>query len=1327
MTKEFDTPTGSGTSVMHRLRKPIRWLVFGAVLPLAVILVVSFWLPSYIEKHPQWVADKLSESLGQQVTMQGIDGRWDGAALVVELHKVTLVDPLTKTPGLAFDEIGGRVSVIQSLFAADLVFETLIIRGTSLSVIRTKNRSLRIAGAQLENNANSSGFPAWLFTVPSIELRDTRIYYTDQRHLADFDGIEFRQGRLSLSNPSGQHHVVKGSLRLPDELGSLVSINADIVGDLAANDWSGEVHVKSDRLHLEQWLKHLRIAGAVVHSGKVGVDLKSRWLGGRFQTAQLDLSVTGFALKDPQSDAPVAASIGAQGKLLIDLNEGNWHLRSEDFQLHGPAGPWLVEGPAEGPSRGLRIDVSRSGDDGPVVAVKAEIPSLNVADVWPMILASPDLGAEQRSMLLGIQPRANLLGIQLAWQAEDGAKKSWEIRSRFTGLDIEAWRDIPSLQGLAGEFSVREGVVNIGLDSTNALIHLPTLFDDAFPVGELKGRLNITHAENTWEIHGKEFRINNEHIKMQGGFVYRAAQDQAGELLLRFDFSEGKANNIGLYLPSKIFQASTTALLDPLIVNGTVPSGFVSFRGRFDDFPFASPAEGEFRVEFDAQDVELDYAPGWPHITGARGHVTFLNQGMTVKAETGHLWGSHLKDVVMSIANLDQGALTLEGRATGPASDMLRIINETGIKEAVGESVQEIKMRGDVELQLALAFPVDDGDPEVKGNIEFLSNDLLLPKRGIALHRLSGNMQIRNDGVKADGISARFRNRPVKIKMGTHDASNTTQIELRGQFGLQDFLDDKGSPIAALAEGRSDWHLRLRLPASDKPGGIPRVRLRSSLASTHIKLPRPLAKARGETLPFQLDTALVTSRDSRIQFSLGKRLKGKVTLSTRKNAAPSLKRLALGIFTEPPKLSQKGALAQRAEIGVKVRGPFLELGAWLNLVQTLLPKEESAGADFATIIDIDVLRASAFGRFINRPKIRLEQNAARDWNLQVDSQEIQGTVKIPQQPSASAPVIAYLDHLYLAESRPGRTYESTDPAQLPALRLIVDDFRYGDLSLGRLELDTSPVPLGLKVRQLDVKNSAYVIKGWGEWLNEKANKLSASASTSVAQRSRFDLTLSSADLASTLESFDVAKAIESKKVKAHLRARWNGGPAEMELDKLDGELSFELGNGRILDIDPGAGKVLGLLSLTALPRRLRGDFGQVFDKGFVFSEIKGNFSLREGVATTSDLIMRGPAANITVNGSVGLADHSYDQEVTVTPQISSTLPLAGILAGGVGAGVVMLIAEKVLEKPINQIASYKYTIKGSWDKPQIEPVTEQEKSPNEQDDSDSQDGILENN
>ena len=91
-----------------------------------------------------------------------------------------------------------------------------------------------------------------------------------------------------------------------------------------------------------------------------------------------------------------------------------------------------------------------------------------------------------------------------------------------------------------------------------------------------------------------------------------------------------------------------------------------------------------------------------------------------------------------------------------------------------------------------------------------------------------------------------------------------------------------------------------------------------------------------------------------------------------------------------------------------------------------------------------------------------------------------------------------------------------------------------------------------------------------------------------------------------------------------------GAPRDDLLESLDGEVQVRIGSGQLAEVKPGAGRVFGLMSIAALPRRLALDFRDVFGKGFavrLLSMATATCSFREQPIRS---ISRGQTILITV-------------------------------------------------------------------------------------------------
>jgi uncharacterized protein YhdP len=149
-------------------------------------------------------------------------------------------------------------------------------------------------------------------------------------------------------------------------------------------------------------------------------------------------------------------------------------------------------------------------------------------------------------------------------------------------------------------------------------------------------------------------------------------------------------------------------------------------------------------------------------------------------------------------------------------------------------------------------------------------------------------------------------------------------------------------------------------------------------------------------------------------------------------------------------------------------------------------------------------------------------------------------------------------------------------------------------------------------------------------------------------------------------------------------------------------LHLAVRDGVIEEIKPGAGKLLGILGLHALPRRLRLDFSDLREPGLAFNSIKGTFAIHDDVATTENITLLGPIGRMVSKGWVDLERGQLDQHLAVTPEIGMELALGGLLAGGPVVGGAILVAGTVLHKPLGALTTLRYHVHGDWNAPVIE-------------------------
>jgi uncharacterized protein YhdP len=389
---------------------------------------------------------------------------------------------------------------------------------------------------------------------------------------------------------------------------------------------------------------------------------------------------------------------------------------------------------------------------------------------------------------------------------------------------------------------------------------------------------------------------------------------------------------------------------------------------------------------------------------------------------------------------------------------------------------------------------------------------------------------------------------------------------------------------------------------------------------------------------------------------------------------------------------------------VEGRVADLDLSEWLRVKLTAGAAAAADPADRSPTGVNAILRGGALTaqRFsvlgYEFPDVVLQADS-RDgaWHVSVDGPAARGSIVVPWRLAAGEPLVLDLDRLVLAPSAATRagsgTGEPTDPRELPALRLAVRNLTVQKRRFGTLAASVSRIPEGLRLERGTLSGATFEVQGSGSWTTGPQGTVT-----------RLRAEAKSTDVLETLEDWGFQPSLSGRSGVLTADLSWTGGPEGDVLARLDGSARISLQDGQLTNVASGAGRMLGLMSVSALPRRLALDFTDVTDKGFAYDTITGDFDFRRGDAHTKNLLLKSPAAEIAIVGRTGLAARDYDQTAVVAGHIGGPLAAAGALAGGPAVGAALLLFSALFDEPLSEIARGYYRITGSWDEPKVERI-----------------------
>ena len=393
--------------------------------------------------------------------------------------------------------------------------------------------------------------------------------------------------------------------------------------------------------------------------------------------------------------------------------------------------------------------------------------------------------------------------------------------------------------------------------------------------------------------------------------------------------------------------------------------------------------------------------------------------------------------------------------------------------------------------------------------------------------------------------------------------------------------------------------------------------------------------------------------------------------------------------------------------GLWVRGdvPAVDLDGWLALKKQL----DSGAADALPLagVDVTVGALEVFGRQLNDLRIGATRGGD-DWQLDLRGRELAGSARW-QAPAAGQPngrIVARLQRLITPATAPASLTAAPATSSAapvanpwPAVDIVADTFRLKDHELGKLELAAQPNQSDWRIESLKLSSEDGRLEAEGWWRGGGRNPVT-----------ELNTDLDVRDARQYLARFGMPDAVSGAPTRIRGHLAWAGNPTEFDYPTLSGELHLQTGSGQFTKLDPGLGKLLGVLSLQSLKRRLTFDFQDLFGEGFAFDEITGDVRLQDGIMKSDNLRIIGPSARVAIAGETDIAHETQRLKVRVQPTLSGTVSVGAaalllanpILGAAVGAG--SLLAQTVLKDPIEQIFAYEYAVAGRWSDPTVERI-----------------------
>ena len=1226
----------------------------------ALVLGLRYFVLPNIDDYREPIAQTITRSVGQRVTIGSITASWEGYRPELNLMDVKVFGT-DGEPALVLDRVETVLSWL-SLLAAEWRFNSLAVYGPELEVKRDASGVFWIAGIAMQpQDGAGGGFGDWLLAQRQVLVRDATITWLDELRGApklQLDKVNFRLDR--------DGDVLRFGLTAvpPAQIASPLVARGEFLGrDVREVQlWNGKLYAEIDYADLvlaQVWIPSPLELTSGLGSLRLWLELDGTRLGAATADVKLVNVQTRLA-----SNLPELSLSEVQGRM-------GWKQRGDRTEISATSFGFTAAG-------GLKLaptqfSYAQSGRAGGVRRSELHLSGLDLAPVAQLAAFLP-FDAALRGRLARTAPTGSVEDAHFSWVGDWGAGQPYLAKARFAGISARPDAAFPGFYGVSGQLDANEHGGTVSLKATNGSVEFPKIFSEPLPLDFLTVNAGWTFRQGAVDVAVKNATFTNEHLAGSVSGSYRGAAEGRGSVDLSGMLVRAEAHQLWRYMP--VSAPVTQAWLKRALLAGESKDTHFRLKGALKDFPFAGDKTGVFEVASKASGVTIDYADGWPPVTGINGDIVFRGSRMDVRAQSGAILGLRLSGVQASIAELGKHAehLLVTGVAQGATSDFLRYAASTPVAGRIHRFSDEMKAVGDARLDLALDLPLHQiKESAVKGELTLQNNVVTLDPRLPPFEQFGARIAFTEHSFNVRDGRALIFGGPLSF-----EASNDTDGGITANIvGALDVDRARGvwkHPVLAYLDGQTPW--RGTIGVRDK---IASIRFDSNLVGLKSTLPPPFAKTATASLPLRVELLERPGRQGVLAVNLEKVASAQLLLD---GGAPG------GVSRGTVSLGSPAALPTSDGLWIQGRVDLVDADAWQRLMSGGAADAQPglAGVD----LQIGILD-------INRRRFHdLKVEATRQdsgWQATLAGREVAG--RISWTSDGDGKLAARLSRLVLPPvtteiqaGKPGGAAEQ----RLPAVDLIADSFTYEGKDLGRLAVLAQPENTGWELRRLEIANpeSKFVMSGH----------------SAIGETSRTDVNIK-LDVSDVGQFFARLGWPDSMKGGTATLAgpiAWSGNPTRFDIPSLSGQLKLEAKNGRFRQIEPGVAKLLGILSLQALPRRVSLDFRDVFSRGFSFNRISADLNITTGTAYTQNFLMQGSAAHVVMHGQVDLARETQDLIVRVIPSLSEGIAIAGAIVNP-AIGVAALIAQKALKDPFSQIASFDYSVTGSWADPVIARVS----------------------
>ncbi|MEK7294748.1 MAG: AsmA-like C-terminal domain-containing protein, partial [Nitrospirota bacterium] len=731
--------------------------------------------------------------------------------------------------------------------------------------------------------------------------------------------------------------------------------------------------------------------------------------------------------------------------------------------------------------------------------------------------------------------------------------------------------------------------------------------------------------------------------------------------------------------PAQWLPPHLQSLLTEREIKGTVEVVTATVTGSTTPTPHAS-VTGEFRLQQGHALLGRNKVPA----KNLAGTVLLDPDRLRAADITGEYGPLQLTAGKLAIAFLDQGpSLDLDVSGTLPAADLVTVLATSIESQTVSKTLaqlHEVKGRTHVTFRLSGLLNQPDGLTFSGAEIALQDVSLKSPALPEAVTGLTGRLAYSHAALELDRVGGNLGQAQFQLH-----GTITTKIPAQFQ-GFSVWAQAPANQILSLVSRRAPDNTTVQGPLGIAlslagPVAAPQMKGVIEFNDASVTIPSVLHKPAGQPAALEFDAALSRDRTltaARFDFIMPPvRLSGKgtVTFGTPITFKGSLISGPIPLAGLPPGMTLGNIDAGTLEISLDFRGKGAQWKSWVVTGWVALTDGLLASKKFETPLTDIYLRVQLLrnGADLKRLEFRIKDNFVRlsgmirNWHtkpaldLKVESPELDLGLLIPK--GERSPVRDILEDL----AARGRLTASVAITLGQYKQLTINDLS-GRVNIGDEVLDINQIAGQIGEGTLD-----------GRLVVRLPKRKPAEAEVKVQ--------LTSVPWEKIIPLFDdKQRIVATGDLFLAATVQGNGRNPLGVANTLNGTVEYQIKNSRIMK-----GVVIPrILTILDIPSRLQGKL-DLSGEGIPIDKHSATVTIRNGIATTDNLLIDSPVVKIAMAGSYDIPTDQLNMEAVVSPfgsytKLLQSIPLFGKLFKGERQGFTTAFLD----------------IKGSFAEPRIE-------------------------